>query len=145
MIYRHSFLVKARLNRVVEFHRRAESMSAITPPPIVVQMQRAPAVLAAGDEMEFTLWLGPLPIHWLARIEAFSENGFTDRQQAGPFAVWLHRHSFAAVDEQTTEVIDQITLQFRRHPLWGPVGIGMWLGLPLLFAFRAWKTKRMIQ
>jgi ligand-binding SRPBCC domain-containing protein len=120
-------------------------MAAITPPPIITQMRRAPAVLGEGDEMEFTLWLGPLPVRWVARIEAVSVNGFTDRQLSGPFAKWVHRHIFTAVDEQTTEVADEISLRLRSHPLWWLVGMGIRLGLPALFAFRAWKTKGMLR
>ena len=142
MSYRHRFRVRAPLAQVAEFHCHSASMAAITPPPIVVRVQRAPAVLAEGDEMAFTMWLGPLPIRWLARIEAVSATGFTDRQLHGPFGEWVHRHSFVAIDENTTEVVDEISWRLRPHLLWGPVGLGMRLGLPFLFAFRGWKTKR---
>ncbi len=121
------------------------SMGAITPPPIVVRMRNAPAVLAEGNEIEFTMWLGPLPVRWLASIEAVSSTGFTDRQLDGPFAEWVHRHTFVAVDEHTTDVLDEITTRLRPHLLWWPVGLGMQLGLPVLFAFRAWKTRRLLQ
>jgi ligand-binding SRPBCC domain-containing protein len=144
MKYRHRFRVPASVKRVAEFHCHSASMAAITPPPIVVKVQRAPAVLADGDEMAFTMWLGPLPVHWLARIEAVSDTSFTDRQLSGPFGEWVHRHTFVAVDENTTDVVDEITLRLRHHPLWRPVGFGMRLGLPVLFAYRAWKTKRML-
>ena len=119
-------------------------MAAITPPPVLVKVQHAPAVLADGEEMAFTMWLGPLPIQWLARIEAVSATGFTDRQLRGPFAEWIHRHTFVAVDEHITDVVDEISLRLRPHPVWWPVGLGMCLGLPILFAFRAWKTTRML-
>ena len=145
MIYRHSFQVSATLAQVAEFHSRAASMAAITPPPILVRMHTAPSVLADSDQMDFTMWLGPLPVRWLARIEAVSPTGFTDRQLQGPFAEWVHRHTFAAVDEQTTEVIDEVTIRLRPHPFWGAVGLGMLLGLPILFAFRGWKTRRLLQ
>lgn len=95
--------------------------------------------------MEFTMWLGPLPLRWLARIEAVSPEGFTDRQLKGPFAEWVHRHEFIVVDDHTTEVQDDINLRLRSHPVWWFVGLGMWLGLPLLFAYREWKTKRMLK
>ncbi len=144
MNYRHCFRVPAPIDQVAEFHRLSASMPAITPPLILVRVQRAPAVLAEGDEMAFTMWLGPLPIRWLARIEAVSDTGFTDRQLSGPFAQWVHRHTFIAVDEHTTDVMDEIIFQFRPHLLWGPVGLGMWLGLPVLFAYRAWKTRRVL-
>jgi len=145
MRYHHRFRVQAPLVRVAEFHSRSASMPAITPPPIIVRVQRAPAVLADGDEMDFTMWLGPFPIHWLARIEAVSPNGFTDRQLKGPFLEWVHRHSFVSVDEHNTDVLDEITLRLRPHWLWWPIGLGMRLGLPVLFAFRALKTKRQLE
>lgn len=145
MIYRHQFQVRTPLAHVAEFHSRSTSMAAITPPPIVVRIHHAPAVLTEGDEMRFTLWLGPLPVHWLARIENVSPNGFTDRQLSGPFATWVHRHTYQKVGEQVTLVIDEITLQIKPHPIWGVVGIGMWLGLPILFAYRAWKTRRILE
>ncbi|HRX05275.1 MAG TPA: hypothetical protein P5148_19150, partial [Anaerolineae bacterium] len=30
------------------------------------------------------------------------------------------------------------------HPIWGPVGLGMMLNLPLLFAYRGWQTRRLL-
>ncbi|MCU0487122.1 MAG: hypothetical protein MUC85_13540, partial [Anaerolineales bacterium] len=63
----------------------------------------------------------------------------------GPFAAWSHRHEFVAVDEHTTEVVDSIALNLRRHPIWWLVGASMRLGLPVLFAYRAWKTRRYLE
>ena len=145
MKYRHTFRVRAPLARVAEFHNRSASMPAITPPPVIIRVQHAPAVMVDGDEMDFTMWLGPLPVRWLARIEAVSSTGFTDRQIRGPFAEWVHQHKFIAVDEQTTDVLDVITLRLRPHPLWCFIGMGMRTGLPILFAYRAWKTIRLLQ
>jgi ligand-binding SRPBCC domain-containing protein len=145
MIYQHRFRVGASLAAVAEFHQRSASMAAITPPPIIVRMHATPAALAEGDEMDFTMWLGPLPVRWMAQIEAVSPAGFSDRQLQGPFAEWVHRHAFIAIDERTTDVMDEVTLRLRRNPLWGLVGFGMWLGLPLLFAYRAWKTKKNLE
>lgn len=95
--------------------------------------------------MKFTLWAGPLPIHWHARMENISANGFDDRQVHGPFSEWVHRHRYEAVNEQTTEVVDDITLRLSSKPLWWVIGLGMRISLPILFAFRAWKTQRLLQ
>jgi len=91
------------------------------------------------------MWLGLFPIRWLARIQDVSSTGFTDQQLEGPFAEWVHRHIFVAVDEQTSVILDEVDLRLRSHPFWWLVGMAMWLGLPLLFAYRAWKTRRMLQ
>jgi ligand-binding SRPBCC domain-containing protein len=130
MNYHHRFQVRAPLDRISDFHSRAASMPAITPPPLRVRLHHAPEVLGEGDEMNFSLGVGPFSIHWVARIEEVSPNGFTDRQLRGPFAEWIHRHNFIALNSETTEVIDEITLRLRIHPVWWLVGMGMWAGLP---------------
>lgn len=145
MHYHHTFIVKAPLEKVAAFHRQSSSMGAITPPPVVVQVHQAPALLNDGDEMDFTLWLGPLPIRWLARIEQPSPTGFVDRLIQGPFTAWVHTHTFRSIDPTTTEVIDAIAITPSAKLFWKVVGYGMWLNLPILFAFRAWKTKRILE
>jgi ligand-binding SRPBCC domain-containing protein len=145
MNYCHRFTVRASLAHVSDFHCKSASMPAITPPPLRVRLYQAPDVLGEGDEMDFSLGAGPISIRWVARIEGVTPSGFTDRQVRGPFAEWVHRHSFNALDGQTTEVVDEITLRPRSHPLWWLVGMGMWAGLPFLFAFRARKTRSVLQ
>ena len=145
MRYEHRFRVRAPLAAVADFHRCASSMPSITPPPIVVRVHRAPALLGEGDEMDFTMWAGPLPLRWLAHIEDVSERGFTDRLLQGPFADWRHRHSFEALANDLTEVVDRVEASSKKHVLWGPVGIAMWVGLPLLFAYRGWKTRKLLE
>jgi ligand-binding SRPBCC domain-containing protein len=143
--FRHTFLVRAPLVAVADFHQQSASMGAITPPPVIVNVHQAPARLGEGDEMNFTLWLGPLPLRWQARIQDVTPASFTDRQVRGPFRRWTHYHLFVPVDEAATMVVDQIQAMPRCHPLWGPVGLGMWLSLPILFAYRGWKTRRLLE
>ena len=145
MKYEHRFRVRASLAAVADFHSRSASMPAITPPPMIVRVHAAPARLGEGDEMDFTLWAGPIPLRWLAKIEDVSPAGFTDRQLRGPFAAWAHRHTFVRVDDHTTEVVDEVQAELKRHPFWGPVGLLMWVGMPLLFAFRGWQTRRLLE
>jgi ligand-binding SRPBCC domain-containing protein len=144
MKYKHRFQVKAPLAAVAEFHSQSASMGDITPPPAVVKVHEAPARLGDGDEMDFTIWLGPLPVRWKARIEDVSPTGFVDRQLEGPFRRWIHRHNFKPVDEETTEVVDEIEFKLAKDPVRGMMGLGMTLSLPLLFAYRGWKTRRML-
>ncbi len=145
MKYRHSFQVRAPLSAVVDFHAQSASLGAITPPPVMMQFHQAQVYLEDGDVLDFTLWLGPLSIRWLARIENVGLNGFVDRQLYGPFSHWLHHHRFASIDDTTTEVIDQIEAALQKHPFWELIGLGMWLSLPLLFAYRGWKTRRLLE
>ncbi|RPI85715.1 MAG: hypothetical protein EHM41_10250 [Chloroflexi bacterium] len=145
MKFTHRFQVSASREEVAYFHRNASSLKAITPPPLRVQLLRAPAMLGEGNAMEFNLLAGPLPIYWLAHIKESSLAGFTDYQLRGPFKSWIHRHRFVQVDEQRTEVLDEVEAQLKPHIFWGSVGLVMWLSLPVLFAFRAWKTRRLLE
>lgn len=145
MRYTHTFRVNAPQSAVADFHSRSASMPAITPPPMIVRVHAAPPRLTTGDVMDFTLWAGPIPVRWVARIEDASVEGFTDRQVRGPFAAWAHRHRFVRVDDRTTDVVDEVEAQLKRHPFWGLVGALMWAGMPVLFAFRGRRTKRLLE
>ena len=145
MDFKHLFEVRASLPAVREFHARATSLQALTPALMPLQLLEAPAELGPGSTMTFRLWLGPLPVRWTAQIEDSGPDGFTDRQLSGPFAEWVHRHTFDRRGEAATLIRDHIRARLRPHPLWGPIGLAIWVGTPLLFAFRAWKTRRLLE
>lgn len=144
MLYRHSFEVAAPQPVVAEFHSSSASMGAITPPPVIVRVHSAPEQLSEGDEMDFTMWLGPLPIRWVARIEETTPVSFVDRQVSGPFASWRHLHTYVASGPDKTLVIDQVEAKLSTHWFWRLVGLGMWLNMPILFGYRGWKTRRLL-
>ena len=143
-MFTHEFTVAAPREQVTQFHRAAQSLAALTPPPLVVQIQESPEVLSSGDELRFTLWLGPFPIRWHAAIEGMSEAGFADRQISGPFDHWVHRHTFIDKGEGLSTVRDEIEYAYKNQIFWGVVGRLFVVGLPVLFAYRAWKTKRLL-
>jgi ligand-binding SRPBCC domain-containing protein len=145
MKFEHRFRVRASVEEVAAFHSSSASMGAITPPPIIVRVHSAPEKLTSGDRMYFTLWAGPVPIRWLACIEDATPRGFTDRQLSGPFGSWAHRHEFVRVDDATTEVVDRVEATHKRHLWWGLVSRLMWVGMPALFAFRANKTRKLLE
>lgn len=145
MKYLNRLLLKASLSRVAEFHSRPDGLGALTPPPVFVQLRAVPERIQAGETVSFTLWFGPFPVHWSACFERADEGGFTDRQVSGPFQKWVHRRTFTPVDEHTTEIREEIQGRLRAHPLWGPFGLLMWLNLPVLFAFRRWKMRRLLE
>jgi ligand-binding SRPBCC domain-containing protein len=145
MQYQTEFIASTPIEKIIEFHRSASSLKAITPPFFFMSGLQSPPILAEGDEMAFTLWMGPIPVRWKARIENVSPQGFDDIQLSGPFHSWVHAHRFEAISEKETRVSDQITYQIRKHLLWGPLGLIMAIGLPILFGYRAWKTKALLE
>lgn len=143
--YSHRFRVRASVPAVAEFHSQSSVLGQITPPPIIMRLQSAPPVLGEGDEMAFTMWLGPLPIRWLARIEQVTDHSFVDRQLRGPFRSWAHTHTFVDVGDGLTEVRDEIEAELGEGVYGRLMSLFMWLGLPVLFAYRGWRTKRLLE
>ena len=145
MIVLNTFRINSPVEQVAAFHRRSANMAAITPPPILVRMHNAPEQLSDGDQMVFTLWLGPLPVYWRTRIQNATPAGFEDHQIDGPFRKWVHIHRFNALDETSTEVSDEVDLQLEERLPDFLIGFGMLVGMPVFFAYRAWKTRQLIE
>ncbi len=145
MHYQHEFTLQATLEDVMDFHARSSSMAAITPPPIIVRIHEAPEILENQDHMRFTLWLGPLPLHWMAQIETDSPRASSTarsqvRSSFGSTATASQRSKAAA-----SVVKDDVTARLKRNPVWWLAGAGMWLGMPILFAYRGWKTSKIVR
>ena len=145
-VFEQAFTVRASLAAVAEFHHDARALKHLTPPPLFVQIHRAEA-LAEGALTDFTLWLGPIPLRWVAvYARVSSEQGFTDSQQRGPLQAWTHTHQFEALAARHTRVTDHI--EYEHAAGWrGWLSRLMFNSLALrgLFAYRAWVTRRMVE
>ncbi len=145
MKFRHTFRVNAKQDAVDSFHQDPQILRSITPFPIMIQFHHVEPIIE-GSSVDFTLWFGPIPVRWVAEHSRVGlDNGFVDEQIRGPFKRWVHQHVFEPISAQTTEVIDEIEADLRGHPWWLLVGVMMWITLPILFSYRAWKTKRLIE
>ncbi len=143
--YIHSTRVDAPLQAVSLFHQDSSALKRLTPPPVFVQMHQMQP-LAEGSLADFTLWIGPIPVHWVAsHHDVDPVQGFTDIQKYGPFSYWKHRHTFVPVDDGATNVIDEIEAEYGQGWFKGLVSRLMWWSLPALFAFRGWVTKRLTE
>ena len=118
-IFEHNFTVNAPLAPVVDFHRDSHVLKWLTPPPVIMQIYNFEP-LAEGSLADFTLWFGPLPIHWVAvHIDVDFPRSFTDVQRQGPLKSWEHTHTFIPIGDSLTRVNDVI--EFEHHP--GPKGL----------------------
>jgi ligand-binding SRPBCC domain-containing protein len=144
MRFRHAFIVSAPFEQVAAFHRDPIALARLTPPPLSIRwIHREP--VAEGARARFILQWGPVAIPWEAIHREVSATGFVDEQVKGPFRRWVHRHRFREITPGVTEIIDEIEAALPRHPLRALVALAIWLGLPLLFAYRARATRRALQ
>lgn len=133
-VFEHRSFFSVSAEDMTAFHAQPRAFSILTPPPIFLQVLRDDRTSLTNGEIEFRLWFGPLPVHWLARHEPGSiETSFIDRQLNGPMAVWEHQHIFQPV-QGGVELIDHITLA-HKPGLPGIFSRLIFDGLPLRFLF----------
>lgn len=141
----HAFTVAASLQKVAAFHSHTEALKKLNFPLIGLQFHRIEA-LAENSVSDFTLWIGPIPVHWVARhIEVTKESGFVDIQEQGPFKYWRHRHAFQPIDNSHTEIVDEIQYEYAQSIFNHLLGHLMVLNLPIMFAYRARATRKTLE
>ncbi len=113
LTFDYKFDVQAPLTAVSQFHHDTTVLKKLSPPPIFVQIH-AYEPLAEGSRADFTLWFGPLPVHWVAVHSDVSSSGFTDTQANGPLKFWRHTHRFTAVAPDLTRVHEHIEYEHDR-------------------------------
>jgi ligand-binding SRPBCC domain-containing protein len=141
--FKYSSVIVAPVEVVWKFHERPDILQLLTPPWQPVQVIRREGGLNVGAITEFRLFLGPLPLTWLARHTEYSEyRFFTDRQLSGPFESWTHRHKFEP-ENGNTRLTDEVSFSM---PGGEPLEfLGGWLvqaQLEAMFRYRHEVTQR---
>ncbi|MEA5553219.1 SRPBCC family protein [Anabaena cylindrica UHCC 0172] len=141
--FKHSSIINAPVEVVWKFHERSDILQLLTPPWQPVQVIRREGGLNEGAITEFRLFIGLLPLTWLARHTGFEKYKlFTDKQISGPFESWVHRHEFET-ENGKTRLTDNISFSL-------PGGdavefVSGWLvqvQLEAMFRYRHFVTKR---
>lgn len=114
------------IKEVFDFFADAGNLERITPPELgfrIVTPQ--PIDIKEGALIEYRLGLFGVPFSWLTRISSWSPpHQFVDEQLKGPYRVWHHTHTFVAVDENTTDMFDEVRYRLPLFPV-GEVALPM--------------------
>ncbi len=107
--FKYSSVINAPVEVVWKFHERPDVLQLLTPPWQPVEVLRREGGLSQGAITEFRLFLGLLPLRWLASHTDYEEyHLFTDKQISGPFDSWVHRHIFEP-ENGKTRLTDEIS------------------------------------
>lgn len=141
-VFEFRFQVSAPVDVVSEFHFQRGILKKLSPPLMYMQVHRFDP-LADGSIGDFTMWMGPFPVHWTAQHQNVSSTSFTDVQIHGPMKSWQHTHTFRAIDEQRCEVHEHIEFEHDSglRGLWSRLLFPQ-PALFLLFCWRAFVTRR---
>jgi len=101
-----SLVVHAPVKEVFAFHERDDALPRLSPPFPPVRVVSRQGGIRPGARVDLRIG----PIRWLALHTTYEPNRlFVDEQLEGPFASWVHRHEFEAVDAHTTRLTDRVT------------------------------------
>jgi len=114
-------ILGAPLGRVFEFFSDAGNLEAITPAFLRFRIVTPrPIEMREGARILYRLSLHGFPMEWLTRIDEWRPGrSFVDRQLRGPYALWVHRHTFEP-DPRGTLVRDRVEYALPLDPLSRP-------------------------
>lgn len=141
-VFESRFQVAASVSVVSEFHFQRGILKRLTPPLTYMQVHRFDE-LANGSIADFTIWMGPIPVHWVAEHSEVTSTRFIDTQKTGPMKYWKHTHSLTAIDDASSEVHDYIEYEHDTglRGLWSRLLFPR-IALVTLFQYRRWVTQR---
>jgi len=115
-------VVAASLDETFAFFGDAANLEAITPPFLAFDIVTPlPIAMREGTLIEYRLRLMGAPMRWLTRIESWEPGrAFTDVQLRGPYACWMHRHTFTPL-ARGTEVHDRVDYALPFEPWSAPI------------------------
>lgn len=128
------------------FFSNAANLEALTPPFLRFRILTPfPVAMRTGALIEYRLSLLGLSLPWLTRIDDWQPGlGFTDVQLRGPYACWVHRHTFEP-EAGGTWVRDEVEYALPLAPLSEPAHA--WFVRPRLreiFTFRQSAIARLL-
>jgi ligand-binding SRPBCC domain-containing protein len=131
--------------RVFAFFSDAGNLQLITPPELnFAIITPLPIEMRVGALIDYRLELFGVPFSWRTEIcEWNPPYHFVDRQLRGPYAKWVHRHSFTTTPDGTLVTDD---VHFRLPLL--PVGEAAYpmvkLQLERIFSYRQEKVRELL-
>lgn len=109
--------IKAPVEEVFTYFCKEEAFERLSPSFEKIHLQKVDPITKSGATVAFLTKISFLWIRWICKITKFKKNElFVDSQTSGPFKFWEHKHRFTKIDNNTTELIDEITYTALKLP-----------------------------
>jgi hypothetical protein len=113
--------VSSPIEQTFEFFADAANLEAITPPFLNFRiLTQLPVEMRVGARIDYRIALYGLPMTWKTHIDQWEPGrSFIDRQLSGPYAQWIHLHTFEP-SQGGTQLYDRVQYALPLDPLSRP-------------------------
>ncbi len=131
-------MLPASAREAYEWHARPGALERLNPAWDPVEVSDRSGGIEEGGRVVLRVGMGPMRVRWVAAHRAVEEGRrFVDEQVRGPFARWVHTHSFEPAGEDACVLEDRIEFALPLGSLGDLLGRGVTeRRLRRLFAWR---------
>lgn len=107
--FKQEFIVYSNIEKVWKFYTDINHLKIITPPNLNLKIIKTSSqLITEGQEIIIEGKIGIFKRKWNSKITYLKPYQYIDEMINGPFKRWKHNHIFQKINENETQITDEI-------------------------------------